>query len=82
MKKLSGSLFLKLLTFVAVCIITPLFVGCCFFAAEAYEDGMYLSGKTPEFEQTYTARNFINSKLVDINEYIYWNDISGLKKNE
>ena len=82
MKKLSGSLFLKLLTFVAVCIITPLFVGCCFFAAEAYEDGMYLPGKTPEFEQTYTARNFINSKLVDINEYIYWNDISGLKKNE
>ena len=82
MKKFYGSLFLKLLAFVMVCIITPFFIGCCFFATEAYEDGMYLSGKTPEFEQTYTARNFINSKLVDINEYIYWNDISGLKKNE
>lgn len=82
MKKLSGSLFLKLLAFVAVCIITPLFIGCCWFAAEAYEDGMYLPGKTPEFEQTYSAKNFVNNKLADINEYIYWNDISGLKENE
>lgn len=80
MKKLNGSLFLKLLAFVAVCIMTPLLIGCCWFAAEAYEDGMYLQGKTPEFEQTYSARNFINNRLVDINEYIYWNDISGLKE--
>ena len=71
MKKLSGSLFLKLLAFVAVCIITPLFVGCCFFATEAYEDGMYLPGKTPEFEQTGSAKSFINNRLADINEYIY-----------
>ena len=82
MKKLYGSLFLKLLAFVAVCIITPLFIGCCWFAAEAYEDGMYLPGKTPEFEQTGSAKSFINNRLADINEYIYWNDISGLKKNE
>ena len=82
MKKLYGSLFLKLLAFVAVCIITPLFIGCCWFAAEAYDEGMYISGKTPEFEQTSYAKSFVNKKLADINEYIYWNDISGLKKNE
>lgn len=82
MKKLYGSLFLKLLAFVAVCIITPLFIGCCWFAAEAYDDGMYLPGKTPEFELTMSAKSFINNRLADINEYIYWNDISGLKENE
>lgn len=82
MKKLSGSLFLKLLAFVAVCIITPLFIGCVWFAAEAYDEGMYIPGKTPEFEQTGGAKNFVNNKLADINEYIYWNDISGLLENE
>ncbi len=82
MKKLSGSLFLKLLAFVTVCIITPLLIGCGWFAAEAYDEGMYIPGKTPEFEQTGYAKNFVNNKLVDINEYIYWNDISGLKKSE
>ena len=82
MKKFYGSLFFKLLAFVMVCIITPFFIGCCFFATEAYEDGMYLPGKTPEFEQTGSAKSFINNRLADINEYIYWNDISGLKKNE
>ncbi len=82
MKKLNGSLFLKMLSFVIVCIITPLLIGCCWFAAEAYEEGMYLPGKTPEFEQTSSAKSFINSKLADINEYIYWNDLSGLLKNE
>ena len=82
MKKINGSLFLKLLAFAVVCIITPLLIGCCWFAAEAYEDGMYLPGKAPEFEQTYSAKNFVNNKLADINEYIYWNDISGLKENE
>ena len=78
MKKLSGSLFLKMLAFVVVCIVTPLLIGCCWFAAEAYEEGMYFKGKTPEFEQTSGAKHFVNNGLADINEYIYWNDISGL----
>ena len=66
MKKLYGSLFLKLLAFVAVCIITPLFIGCCFFAAEAYEDGMYLPGKTPEFEQTGSAKSEDSDKILGL----------------
>lgn len=82
MKKLSGSLFLKMLAFVVVCIVTPLLIGCCWFAAEAYEEGMYFKGKTPEFEQTSGAKHFVNNGLADINEYIYWNDISGLIENE
>ena len=82
MKKLYGSLFLKLLAIAAVCIITPILIGCAWFAAEAYEDEMYVSGKTPEFEQTFSAESFVAKKLIDIHEYIYWNDMTGLIENE
>ena len=53
MKKIYGSLFLKMFAFVAVCIITPLLIGCAWFAAEAYDDDMYVSGKTPEFARIF-----------------------------
>lgn len=82
MKKLYGSLFLKLLAIAAVCIITPILIGCAWFAAEAYDDEMYVSGKTPEFEQTFSAESFVAKKLIDIHEYIYWNDMTGLIENE
>ncbi|MBQ6878507.1 MAG: HAMP domain-containing histidine kinase [Oscillospiraceae bacterium] len=82
MKRIFGSLFLKLLAIVTVCILTPIFIGCCWFAAEAYEDDMYVSGKTPEFEQTISAESFVAKKLIDIHEYIYWHDITGLIENE
>ncbi|MBR6658085.1 MAG: sensor histidine kinase [Oscillospiraceae bacterium] len=82
MKKIYGSLFLKMFAFVAVCIITPLLIGCAWFAAEAYDDDMYVSGKTPEFEQTFSAESFVAGKLIDIHEYVYWHDISGLIENE
>ena len=82
MKKLFGSLFLKMLGFVIVCILTPLLIGCGWFAAEAYDDGMYFSGEETEFEQTKTARRFINESLADVREYIYWNDLANLEKYE
>ena len=63
MKKLNGSLFLKLLAFVMVCIMTPLLIGCCWFAAEAYEDGMYLT--VWYFVDEYTMLHYISVEYYD-----------------
>ena len=81
MKKLSRSLFLKMLAFVLICIMTPVLIGCAFFAAEAYDDGMYFEEKT-DFEHTSAAKRFVNENLAEIREYIYWNDLSGLIASE
>ncbi|MBR3952336.1 MAG: HAMP domain-containing histidine kinase [Oscillospiraceae bacterium] len=81
MKKLFQSLFLKMLAFVLVCILTPVLIGCCWFASIAYDEGMYF-GEEPEFEHTSSAKRFVDVNLADVREYIYWNDISGLIKAE
>ncbi len=81
MKKLFRSLFLKMLAFVLVCIMTPVLIGCAFFAAEAYDDGMFFEEKT-DFEHTAAAKRFVQENLAEIREYIYWNDISGLIESE
>ncbi len=81
MKKIFGSLFLKSLAFVLVCILTPLFIGCVWFASAAYDEGMYF-GEDPEFENTRAASRFISESLAEVREYIYWNDIAGLEKAE
>ncbi len=81
MKKLFGNLFIKLIAFVLVCILTPVLIGCAWWAAEAYDEGMYF-GEEPEFEQTASARRFVSEQLAEVREYIYWNDLSGLKEAE
>lgn len=81
MKKLFRSLFLKMLAFVLVCILTPVLIGCGWFASVAYDEGMYF-GEKPEFEHTASANRFISENLAEVREYIYWNDISGLKEAE
>ena len=73
MKKLFGNLFIKLIAFVLVCILTPVLIGCAWWAAEAYDEGMYF-GEEPEFEQTASARRFVSEHLAEVREYIYWND--------
>lgn len=82
MKKLYGSLFAKLLSVVIVCILTPILIGCICFASYAYDDEMYFSDSTVEFEQTRAAKHFVNENLAEVREYIYWNDISGLVEDE
>ena len=51
MKKLSGSLFLKLLSFVLVCVFTPVLIGCAFFASESYDEGIYF-GENKTFSKS------------------------------
>ena len=80
MKKLLGSLFGKISAFVLVCLLTPVLFGCIYGMAEAYDEGLYYTEK--DFEETGYARRFVNYKLADIREYIYWNDISGLENDE
>ena len=81
MKKLSGSLFLKLLSFVLVCVFTPVLIGCAFFASESYDEGIYF-GENKTFSKSKICENFVSNELANINNYVYWNDISGLEKAE
>lgn len=81
MKKLFGSLFLKMLAFVLVCILTPILIGCAWCATEAYEEGLYY-GEYPEYESTNDCLWFVADNLAEVREYIYWNDIEGLVENE
>ena len=79
MKKLAGSLFLKLLSFVLVCIFTPILIGCAFFAGETYDEGIYF-GKDGTFADSQICRSFVTKELIEVSDYVYWNDISGLEE--
>ncbi|MBQ7875179.1 MAG: sensor histidine kinase [Oscillospiraceae bacterium] len=81
MKKLFGSLFLKMLAFVIVCIATPVLIGCAWCATEAYEEGLYYD-EYKEYENTNECLWFVADNLAEVREYIYWNDIAGLVENE
>lgn len=79
MKKLAGSLFLKLLSFVLVCVFTPILIGCAFFASETYDEGIYF-GKDGTFADSKICQNFVTRELIEVSDYVYWNDISGLEE--
>ena len=78
MKKLSGSLFLKMLSFVIVCIAAPMLGINIFCAFEAYDAGIYQRAVT--FNESNICRNFVKENLAEVREYMYWNDLSGLKE--
>ena len=78
MKKISGSLFLKMLSFVIVCIAAPVLGINILCAYEAYDSGIYERAVT--FEESAICKNFVTENLAEIREYMYWNDISGLKE--
>ncbi len=80
MKKLAGSLFLKILSFVMVCIFTPVLIGSLYCASEAYDEGIYF-GREGNFSGSQICRNFVQKNLIDVSDYVYWNDISGLQKD-
>ena len=80
MKKLAGSLFLKILSFVLVCIFTPLLIGSVYYASECYDEGIYF-GTESSFSSSNICRNFVQKRLIDVSDYVYWNDIAGLEKD-
>lgn len=77
MKRISGSLFLKMLSFVMVCVAAPILGICILCAYEAYDTGIYQRAVT--FDESTICKNFVTENLAEIREYMYWNDISGLK---
>ena len=77
MKKLFGNLFLKILSFVLVCIAAPVLGICIFCAAEAYDADLYHRAVT--YEESSICRNFVNENLAEVREYIYWNDLAGFR---
>lgn len=81
MKRVFGSLFLKMLAFVTACILTPILFFSFTLFQESYNDNMYL-GESKGYENTSDALSFVCGNLAEIREYIYWNDISGLKESE
>ena len=80
MKKIGGSLFLKMLAFVVVCILVPIFAISTLCAIDAYESGMYRRAVT--YNESNICRDFINENLAQIREYIYWEDIAGLDEHK
>ena len=80
MKKFFGNLFIKLLAFVLVCILAPILAVSTICAVGAYENDVYQRALT--YNESYICRNFINENLAQIREYIYWEDISGLKEHK
>ena len=77
MKRISGSLFLKMLSVVMVCVAAPILGICILCAYEAYDTGIYQRAVT--FDESTICKNFVTENLAEIREYMYWNDISGLK---
>ena len=80
MKKVTGSLFLKILAFVLVCIFTPILIGSVYYASLAYDEGAYF-GKDSTFAGSNICHNFVTNRLIDVCDFVYWNDISGLEND-
>ena len=80
MKKIAGSLFLKITAFVLVCILTPILVGSLYYASEAYDEGAYF-GKEGSFSTSIICQNFVQSRVIDVSDYVYWEDIAGLERD-
>ncbi len=81
MKRFFGSLFLKMLAFVTVCILTPVLFFSTTLFVESYDDNMYL-GEPTGYENTSEALNYVWNNLAQVREHIYWHDISGLEENK
>ncbi len=81
MNKVLGNLFVKMMAFVIVCVMTPvLFFSFILFEA-SYADNMYF-GEPGGYETAAEAKSFVENSLADIRENIYWRDIEGLKENK
>ncbi len=81
MKRFFRSLFLKMLAFVTVCILTPILALCIIGVSENVDDGMYYESE-PGYENTDAALNFVWENLAQVREYIYWHDVSGLVEDK
>lgn len=80
MKKFLGNLFTKILAFVLVCIASPVLGVNLFFAAGAYDCGIY--DRDVSFSETPICSSFVSENLAQIREYMYWEDVSGLSEHD
>ena len=79
MKRLLGSTAAKIIAFLCLCVFVPLTVGCAFGTVYCYHSGVY--AERSEFQNSRICQSFVRSRLSDIKDFIYWNDISAVPES-
>lgn len=79
MKRLLGSTAAKIIAFLCLCVFVPLTAGCAFGTVYCYHSGVY--AERSEFQNSRICQSFVRSRLSDIKDFIYWNDISAVPES-
>ena len=80
MKRLLGSTAAKIAVFLCLCVLIPLTAAGIFGTIYCYESGIY--AENTEFQDSRICREFVRSRLSDIKQFVYWNDVSTIPQTE
>lgn len=80
MKRLLGSTVAKIAVFLSLCILIPAVFGCFVGAVYCYDGGAY--EENAGFQDSQICKNYVRSKMAEIKEFIYWNDIAAIPEVE
>ena len=76
MKRLLGSTAAKIAVFLCLCVLIPLTAAGAFGTIYCYESGIY--AEKAEFQKSKICQDFVRSRLSDLKQFVYWNDVSAI----
>lgn len=80
MKRLLGNTAAKIALFLCLCILIPLTAAGAVGTVYCYKTGIY--AERAEFKDSRFCREFVRSRLSDLKQFIYWNDVSSIPETE
>ena len=80
MKRLLGSTAAKIAVFLCLCVLIPLTAAGAFGTIYCYESGIY--AEKAEFQKSRICQDFVRSRLSDLKQFVYWNDVSAIPQTE
>lgn len=80
MKRLLGSTVAKIAVFLCLCILIPIILGCLVGAIYCYDGGAY--DENTGFNNSQICKRYVRSKMAEIKEFIYWNDLAAIPEVE
>ena len=80
MKRLLGSTAAKIAVFLCLCVLIPLTAAGAFGTIYCYESGVY--AEKAEFQKSRICQDFVRSRLSDLKQFVYWNDVSAIPQTE
>lgn len=81
MKRFIGSTWAKAVAFILVCVCVTVFAGCAGIVVYCVDSGAWNESGVP-FRSSGVCYNFVESKLEEVENFVYWNNVKGLVNGE